>query len=166
MALPNLAWVSPGIVALGGVIVLLAAGKVVPDDLGRISWATLLTFGGGLTLGVFMTESGTSDWLVTRLGDPGSLPSLMAVMAVALVALAVPLAGVMGIDPVLLVMVVAIATSVDFALVIGTPPTMLAYSTELFTAREILRRGAPLDLIGVLLLVLAVIPLWRLFGLI
>jgi hypothetical protein len=32
---------------------------------------------------------------------------------------------------VLLVIVVAIASSVDFALVIGTPPTMLAYSTEL-----------------------------------
>jgi hypothetical protein len=48
-----------------------------------------------------------------------------------LIPLAFPLAGIIGVDPVLLVIVVAIASSVDFALVIRTPPTMLAYSTEL-----------------------------------
>jgi hypothetical protein len=45
------------------------------------------------------------------------------------------------VDPVTLVVVVAIASSIDFALVIGTPPTMIAYSTKLFTAREIFRTG-------------------------
>ena len=86
--------------------------------------------------------------------------------AAMLVPLAIPLATVIGVDPVLLVVVVAIASSVDFALVIGTPPTMIAYSTKLFTAREIFRVGIVLDVVGIVILVTAVVGLWHLFGLV
>lgn len=176
--------VSPGIVALGGAVVLFALGKAVPDDLARISWSTLLTFGGGLALGVAMVESGTADWLITRLEVLRDVPPYVGVVAVAvfalvlttvasntaaaatLIPLAVPLAGVLGVDPVLLVMVVAIATSIDFALVVGTPPTMMAYSTELFTPGEILRTGLPLDALGLSLLVTVVIGFWAAVGLV
>ena len=176
--------VNTGIVALGGAIALFALGRLETDDLSRISWPTLLTFGGGLTLGRFMVTTGTSDWLVTRLGGLGGWPDTLAIAAVAVVALglttvasntaaaatliplAVPLAGIVGIEPVLLVVVVAVASSIDFALVIGTPPTMLAYSTDLFSVREILRKGAPLNAIGIALLVAVVVPIWRLFGLV
>jgi solute carrier family 13 (sodium-dependent dicarboxylate transporter), member 2/3/5 len=175
--------VNPGIIALGGAVVLFAIGRALPVDLGRISWETLLTFGGGLTLGVAMIDSGTADWIVTRLGEIDAAP-IVAVGVVAIVSLivttvasntasaamliplAVPLAGLVGVDPVLLAATVAIASSIDFALVIGTPPTMLAYSTDLFTPAEILRKGAPLDLIGVLILVLGVTTFWRLVGIV
>ena len=65
----------------------------------------------------------------------------------------------------MLVMIVAVASSVDFALVIGTPPTMLAYSTDLFTVSEIFRKGSALDIAGIALLVGVVVPIWRLLGL-
>ena len=54
----------------------------------------------------------------------------------------------------------------DFALVIGTPPTMLAYSSELFTVREILRKGSVLDVMGIALLIAVVVPVWQFFGLV
>lgn len=175
---------STGIVALAGALVLFAIGRLEREDLSRISWPTLLTFGGGLTLGVYMVSSGTSDWLVTSLDGVASWPELAAIAAVAtaalglttvasntaaaatLIPLAVPLAALVGLDPVLLVVVVAIATSIDFALVIGTPPTMLAYSTDLFTVREILAKGSLLDVAGIVVLVGLVVPIWRMFGLI
>jgi len=109
-------------------------------------------------------------------------PSLVAITAVAgvslalttvasntaaaatLVPLAIPLAGLIGIDPVLLTLVIAVATSIDFALVIGTPPTMLAYDTGLFTAGEILRTGSLLDVAGLLLLVTVVAWFWDALG--
>ncbi len=176
--------VHPGIVALGGVVVLAMLGVILPDDLGRISWASLLTFGGGLTLGLALVESGTSDWIATRLAGMAGLPTPIAVAAVAMLALAlttvasntasaailipltIPLAGVLGVDPTLLVVVVAIASSIDFALVIGTPPTMIAYSTRLYTAGGIFRIGIVLDLVGVGLLVTAVIAIWQLLGIV
>jgi solute carrier family 13 (sodium-dependent dicarboxylate transporter), member 2/3/5 len=64
------------------------------------------------------------------------------------------------------VVVVAIASSIDFALVIGTPPTMIAYSTKLFTTREIFRTGIVLDLLGVVLLVTVVTWTWSLLGIV
>lgn len=169
----------PGIVALAGAVVLMLTGHIGGDDLGEISWPTLLTFGGGLALGVAMVDSGTSDWVVSRLTGVADWPTTLAVAVVAAVSLvtttvasntaaaatlvpvAVPLAGLIGVEPALLVVVVAVASSIDFALVIGTPPTMLAYSTGLFTTAEILRRGALLDLLGLALLVGAVVPFWQ-----
>jgi sodium-dependent dicarboxylate transporter 2/3/5 len=176
--------IHPGIVALAGAVTLAALGRIEPSDLQRISWSALLTFGGGLTLGMFLVETGVSDWIAARLAGLSGLPSLAAVAIVAaitlllttvasntasaaiLIPLAIPLAGVLGVEPVLLVVVVAIASSVDFALVIGTPPTMIAYSTELYTAGQIFRHGVALDVIGIALLVFGITPLWSFLGVI
>lgn len=175
--------IHPGIVALAGAVGLFVLRRLLVEDLGRISWPALLTFGGGLTLGLFLVDSGTSDYLATRLSDLAGVPTGLAVFVVALIALllttvasntasaailiplSIPLAGVLGVDPTTLVVVVAIATSIDFALVIGTPPTMIAYSTQLFTAGRIFRLGIVLDFVGVAVLVLVVTRLWDLLGL-
>jgi sodium-dependent dicarboxylate transporter 2/3/5 len=175
--------VHPGIVALGGAIVLFVLGRLQPEDLGNISWPSLLTFGGGLTLGLFLVETGVSDYVASRLAGLAGLPVVVAVLVVALITLllttvasntasaailipmAIPLAAVLGIEPTLLVVVVAIASSIDFALVIGTPPTMIAYSTKLYTAAQIFRRGIVLDLAGIAVLVLLVTRFWEWVGL-
>jgi di/tricarboxylate transporter len=60
--------------------------------------------------------------------------------------------------------IVAIASSIDFALVVGTPPTMIAYSTGFFEAKGIFKRGIILDLIGILVLSFGVIWIWQLLG--
>jgi sodium-dependent dicarboxylate transporter 2/3/5 len=178
------AWhgVPTGIVAVAGAVALAFLGRLGTEDLRRISWASLLTFGGGLALGTALVESGTSDWLASRVGALGSLPAPLAVAVVALVTtaltavasntataavmipLAVPLAGVLGVDAAHLVVVVAIASSLDFALVVGSPPTAIAHATGLFRASEIFRRGVALDLAGLLLLLTAVPWVWRLLG--
>jgi sodium-dependent dicarboxylate transporter 2/3/5 len=168
-----------GIVAVGGAVLLAIFGRLKDEDLARISWSSLLTFGGGLAMGGFIVQSGTSDWVAARFVLLAGLPAAIGVTAVALLALvftafasntasaailiplAIPLAGILGVDARTLVLVVAVASSLDFALVIGTPPTMIAFSTRLFTAREIFRTGIVLDLAAVLLLVTVVVAIWR-----
>lgn len=167
-----------GIVALAGAVVLAALGRVRPEDLGRISWSSLLTFGGGLTLGLALTTTGVADWVATRLGGLAGIPGPVAIAVVATVALVtttvasntaaaatliplgIPLATVLGLDPTQVVVVIAVASSIDFALVIGTPPTMLAYSTGLFRPPEILRVGSVLDGVGIVLLVAVATLVW------
>ncbi|MDX1621022.1 MAG: DASS family sodium-coupled anion symporter [Nitriliruptorales bacterium] len=176
--------IHPGLVALGGVVVLALTRDVREEDLGRINWTALLTFGGGLTLGLALTTTGVADWIASRLGGLGGLPDPVAVAVVAtvtlllttvasntasaatLIPLAIPLAGLLGVDVTTLVVVVAIASSIDFALIIGTPPTMLAYSTGLFRPAEILRAGAVLDLLGLALLLTVVTWIWGGLGLV
>lgn len=174
--------IATGIVALIGVIVLAALRRVKTEDLGNISWTALLTFGGGLTLGVFMTETGVSDWVATHLTFLEGVPDFVAVGVVAglalgltavasntasaamLIPLSIPLARLVGVDPTVMVLVVALASSIDFAVVIGTPPTMMAYATGLYSTREIFRLGFVLDLLGLVALVTAVVGLWHLLG--
>ena len=43
---------------------------------------------------------------------------------------------------------------------------MIAYSTRLFSARDIFRTGIVLDIVGVILLVTAVVGIWQLMGLV
>lgn len=81
-----------------------------------------------------------------------------------LIPLAIPLAQLLGLDPRLLVAMVAIASSIDFALVVGTPPTMFAYATGAFRTTEVFKRGILLDLLGVLLLSFGIIWIWWLLG--
>ena len=173
-----------------GVFALVMAGWLTQNIHGQATGMVALAGAALLALmrqgkpGVAMVDTGTSDWLVTQLGGLVDWPTPVAIAAVAvaalvfttvasntaaaatLIPLAIPLAGLIGIDPVALVLVVALASSIDFALVIGTPPTMLAYDTGLFTASEIMAKGSPLDLGGLVLLVGAVVPFWYLVGLI
>ena len=173
-----------GVIALAGAVALFILGMLKPEDLGQISWPSLLTFGGGLTLGLFLVQTGTSDYLATRLTGLAGLPVVMAVFVVAiitlllttvasntasaaiLIPLAIPLAGVLGVSASGMVLVVAMASSIDFALVVGTPPTMIAYATRLYTVGQIFRKGIILDFVGIVLLVFIVMRIWELLRLI
>ena len=174
----------PGVVALAGAVALFILGRLRPEDLGRISWPALITFGGGLTLGLFLVQTGTSDYLATRLTGLAGVPVVIAVLSVAmitlllttvasntasaaiLIPLAIPLAGVLGVSATAMVVVVAMASSIDFALVVGTPPTMIAYATRLYTVGQIFRRGIILDFVGIGLLVFVVMQIWELLRLV
>jgi sodium-dependent dicarboxylate transporter 2/3/5 len=169
-------------VALAGVLILFFVETIKKEDLNHINWNALLTFGGGLSIGSLLVLTGVSDWVALQLTGMVGLPPMLVVFLVAaltltigalisntacaamLIPMAIPLAQILQIDPRLLVTVVAIGSSIDFAMVIGTPPTMMAYSTGFFKTSDIFKRGIVLDLIGVLILSFGVIWIWQLLG--
>jgi sodium-dependent dicarboxylate transporter 2/3/5 len=175
--------VEAGLCGLAGVVVLGTLNLLDRQTFRHISWESLLIFGGGLCLGDALVASGASDWIATRLAVLSVLPPNVAVGLVGLLTLAlsavasntaaaatilpltIPLATVIGVNPTQLIVTVAIASSIDFALVVGTPPTMIAYSTGLYTSGYIFRRGIVLDILGLALLVLLLPTLWQWSGL-
>jgi len=64
------------------------------------------------------------------------------------------------------VITAALASSVDFALVVGTPPTMMARATGAVTSQEIFRAGILVDIAALLLLVLVLPLIWGALGLV
>lgn len=174
--------ISTAIVAMIGALLLFLLRIIHEEDLNRLNWNALLTFGGGLAIGTLLVSTGVSDWIALQLVGLSSLPAMVVVFLVAgltlllgafisntacaamLIPLAIPLAQLLGLDPRLLVAVVAIGSSLDFALVIGTPPTMLAYATGFFRTSEIFKRGLALDFLGLLLLSFGTIWIWWLCG--
>lgn len=174
--------IDTSIVALAGVLVLFFTETIKQADLGRLNWNALLTFGGGLAIGNLLLLTGFSDWVALKLVALSEVPVLLVVLVVValamvigafisntataamLIPLAIPLAHILHMDPRLLVCVIAIASSLDFALVIGTPPTMMAYSTGLFEVKDIFRRGIVLDVVSTLLLSFGIIWIWKWLG--
>jgi sodium-dependent dicarboxylate transporter 2/3/5 len=134
-------------------------------------WGVLILFGGGLALGEVLGRSGASLVLGQQVAQAlhGASPWLMlAVIAAFMVllsefasntaaaALLVPvfaaIAAQMGLPTETLAVLVALAASCGFALPVATPPNALVYGTGHLPQRDMLRAGAVLDVVCVLVL--------------
>lgn len=138
-----------------------------------LRWDVLILVGGGLALATAISETGLADWIGQSARVLAGLPPFALIAAVALVivylgelasntamaAIFLPVAGAaaigLGYDPVAFALPVALAASVGFMLPVATPPNAIVFSYGAVTSRRMLRAGAPLDLIGVAVAVLA-----------
>ena len=136
----------------------------------RIDWSTLLIFGGGLSLGAMMFESGLARALGEGIframpfgGTYGIVlaATLMAVLVsemtsnTASASLVIPvvlaLAQAAGVDPVKPTLAATVACSFGFMLPVSTPPNALVFATGRVRIREMIAYGILLDVAGVFL---------------
>ncbi len=141
-----------------------------PGAFRRVDWGTLLLFGGGLSLGAMMFESGLARAIGEAIfahmpvqGMAGIVlaSTLMAVLVseltsnTASASLVVPvvlaLSQVAGVDPVKPALAATIGCSFGFMLPVSTPPNALVYSTGRVSIREMVASGILLDLGGIAL---------------
>jgi len=138
-----------------------------------LRWDVLILVGGGLALAGAISETGLANWIGQSARAFAGLPPFVLITVVALVivylgelasntamaAIFLPVAGAaaigLGYDPVAFALPVALAASVGFMLPVATPPNAIVFSYDAVTSRRMLRAGAPLDLIGVAVAVLA-----------
>lgn len=177
--------ISSSIVALIGGLALMILGLLDEKDVSsHISWSSLLILGSGIALGGAMIDTGLSAFLAHQMAGLGILPSMVVILiigvvavlvtmvasntgaAVILIPVAIPLATGLGIDPLLITMVIAIAVSMDFALPTGTPPSTIAYSTGKVEMREMISTGLIVDLIAILVVTIIAVWLWVFLGLV
>ncbi|MHA1685819.1 MAG: SLC13 family permease [Candidatus Heimdallarchaeaceae archaeon] len=176
--------ISSSIVALIAGLMMFIPKLLVDKDINDINWSALIIFGGGLALGVIMTETGASDLIaysITNLEITNTfvIVILVGVLSVLLtfvasntgtaaimVPLVIPLALFLRIDPVLLAVVAAIGASIDTCLPTGTPPTLIAYSTEKYKVSEMVKIGGLVMIFGTLLLIFVMPFFWRLINIV
>ena len=177
--------ISSSVVALIGGLSLMILRLLDEKDVSTgISWSSLLILGSGIALGGAMIDTGLSSFIAHQMSGLGIFPSFLVIIiigviavlvtmvasntgaAVILIPIAIPLATGLGIDPLLIVMVIAIAVSMDFALPTGTPPSTIAYSTGKVEMKEMVTTGLFVDLIAILVVTIVVVWLWGLFGLV
>ncbi len=132
-----------------------------------LRWDVLILFGGGLALAGLIEESGLAPWIGGQVARLEGLPmaALVLIMAAlivyigelasntAMAAIFLPIAGAsassLGVDPVLFMVPVALAASVGFMLPVATPPNAIVFSHAAVSRADMLKAGAPLDLIGI-----------------
>ncbi len=161
---------------LGGLLLfVLPSGRgrariLDATSLQRIDWTTLLLFGGGLSLGEMLFETGLArvlgESLFTALPIGGMFGTVLAATILAVVvsemtsntasaSLVVPivlaLAQAAGVDPVPPALAATIACSFGFMLPVSTPPNAIVYATGRVRIAEMVRYGIALDVFGILL---------------
>lgn len=163
--------VSDAVVSVGAVIALYGLGLLETEDVSKIDWATLLLFGGGLSLGAAIDASGLGAVLGGMLGGLIAGQGLFVVMlavavfavimtlsasntatAALLVPVLMPLSSVVGAGMKQLVILGAMGTSLDFIVPVGTPPSAIAYSSGYVSVGDMAKAGIWISIAGVLLL--------------
>jgi solute carrier family 13 (sodium-dependent dicarboxylate transporter), member 2/3/5 len=139
-----------------------------------IDWGTLFLLGGGLALGELTVETGLAQAIGDAVGGQlgvGASPLILITVVVGLVIyltelvsntatinmmlpVVIPLAGEAGIDPVPVCVAVTIAASFAFMLPVSTPPNAIVYGSGLVRLPSMVRFGARLDVLGLLLLII------------
>ena len=154
---------------------------IIPDGKGMrlldwntaatLRWDVLILFGGGLALAGTIQQSGLAGWIGGHVQDVSNFPQIVLLLIVAalivyvgelasntaMAAIFLPITGAvattLNADPVLFMLPVAFAASVGFMLPVATPPNAIVFSTPQVKRGDMLRAGAPLDLIGLVIAV-------------
>ena len=166
-------------VALLPILLLYGMGLLDDTDLGKISWGTLLLFGGGLSLGSALVKVKIDVLLAEILARYllgihlflivvilvffGILITMIVsntASAAILVPLMIPVAKALGLDVRAMAILIAIGVSLDFMMPVGTPPNAIAYSTGLVRVKEMIKNGVLMNLGTGLILALMYYFLW------
>lgn len=137
------------------------------EDTRRLPWGILILFGGGLALAAAVGYSGLAEAIgnwVTAMGivKVGLLVIVVATIIIfmteftgnlAVAATFFPIIGAVavsaGLDPVTLIVPVALAASCAFMLPVATPPNAIVYGAGVITIPQMAKAGFWLNVIGI-----------------
>lgn len=141
-------------------------------DSHRVDWGTLVLFGGGIALSKAMFGTGLTDWLANEFIDSmGAASPWICFVAVVLLIdylteitsntavttmmspILISLAPGLNLDPIVLCVGAAMASSMAFMLPVATPPNALVYATGYFRIGQMIRAGCVMNLIGCAIIV-------------
>ncbi|EMY6813624.1 SLC13 family permease [Vibrio parahaemolyticus] len=154
------------LVAIGAILLLGASRAVEWKDIEKTTdWGVLILFGGGICLSNVLKATGTSVFLAHSLTgfleQAGVLLTILSVVAfvvfltefasnTASAALLVPMfatiAEALGLSPVILSALIAVAASCAFMLPVATPPNAIVFGTGHIKQKEMMRIGFVLNI--------------------
>jgi len=133
----------------------------------KLPWGLLLLFGGGLSLGAQVSQTGLGLWIGEGLTILENVPSIVLILAVATMIIFLTemtsnvattatflpvfaaVAIAIGIIPVALTIPVCLAASCAFMLPVATPPNAIVYGSGKFTISTMMRAGFALNIVGI-----------------
>ncbi len=184
-------WVTTGItgidsysVALIGAALYFISGVIDWRDAQKnIDWGLIIFFGGALSLGAALLNTGAAAWLINdligALGGNASTVSIMLLLMIIgvlitqvmsnialsaiLIPLSVTLAAAQGQPIGIYAVPVAIACSLSFMFPMADPTVAMAYGTGYVKIKEILKAGIPMVVIGIILTIIVMLTIAKPF---
>ena len=153
------------------------------DNLEEIPWNIILLFGGAMSIGYCLWQTGAADWIAVKwlvlfknahwfifiMGiSIFVLVMTNFIMNVAAITIVLPVALVMGtyigVAPEIIVFASLATAGMPFLFLIGAAPNAIAYNSKQFSSGEFLKAGIPATIILILVLSLFVLFIWPLLG--
>jgi solute carrier family 13 (sodium-dependent dicarboxylate transporter), member 2/3/5 len=153
------------------------------NDLEAIPWNIILLFGGAMSIGFCLWETGAAEWLAINwlvlfqkanwfifVMGIAFFVMIMTnfIMNVAAIAISLPVALViapyLGVAPEVILFASLVTAGMPFLLLVGAAPNAIAYDSKQFTSGEFFMYGIPASVILMLVVAFAAAILWPLMG--
>lgn len=152
-------------------------------DLEAVPWNIILLFGGAMSIGFCLWETGAAEWLainwLTMFKDSHWFVFVMSIaffvmmmtnfiMNVAAIAISLPVALViapyLGVAPEVILFAALVTAGMPFLLLVGAAPNAIAYDSKQFTTGEFFLYGIPASIILMIIVGVAVAFIWPMMG--
>ena len=151
-------------------------------DLETIPWNIILLFGGAMSIGFCLWETGAAEWLainwLTLFQKANYFVFILSIaffvmimtnfiMNVAAIAISLPVALViapyLNVAPEVILFASLVTAGMPFLLLVGAAPNAIAYDSKQFTTGEFFMYGIPASIILMVIIALSIF-LWKLMG--
>jgi len=170
-------------VVLSAAILFFMAGVLDLKDLELVPWNIVLLFGGAMSLGFCLWQTGAAEWLaIGFLSALHGAPWLIFIMGVTLlvllmtnfimnvaaIAITLPVALVMapyvGVEHEVVIYASLAAAGMPFMLLVGAAPNAIAYESLQFKTKEFFLYGIPASIALMLVILVFVWKIWPWMG--
>jgi sodium-dependent dicarboxylate transporter 2/3/5 len=180
---PRLAVFNKSAIILASTVLFFLFRILTIEDLEEIPWNIVLLFGGAMSIGFCLWQTGAARWLAVEwLVMFENAPWFVFVMGIAIfvimmtnfimnvaaIAISLPvalvLAGYLGVAPEVVLFASLAAAGMPFLLLVGAAPNAIAYGSGQFTSGQFFLLGIPATILLVIVIGLFVWLVWPLMG--
>ncbi len=152
-------------------------------DLEMVPWNIILLFGGAMSIGFCLWQTGAAEWLainwLTMFQESPPFIFIMSIaffimmmtnfiMNVAAIAISLPVALViapyLGVQPEVILFTALVVAGMPFLLLVGAAPNAIAYDSKQFTTGEFFLYGIPASILLMIVVGVAVAVIWPIMG--
>ncbi len=180
---PGLSLLNKSAIILVSTILFFMFKILTIEDLEKIPWNIVLLFGGAMSIGFCLWQTGAASWMAIKwlglLQNAGWFVFVMGIaffvllmtnfiMNVAAIAISLPVALViapyLGVAPEVVLFASLATAGMPFLLLVGAAPNAIAYESKQFTSGEFFMAGIPASILLMIVLCVFVRFIWPAMG--
>jgi sodium-dependent dicarboxylate transporter 2/3/5 len=169
-----------GIALLGSILLFLSGNITWKDVEKKVPWGIILLYGGAITLGLGMQQTGAGGWIAQNLFNMMSGNIYLIIFSLIIftimltnvmsntgaVAVLLPIgfaiaAEIPGISPLFSSMIIALSGGLAFIFIIATPGNAITYSSGYYSTKDLFKAGTIANFICIAILFIISIVYWK-----
>ena len=172
------------VIALIGSTLLFVTNSITWKQIeGMVPWGIIILYGGAITLGVGMENSGAASWIAIRIIDivgrnPYHILFILIVVTICItnmisntasVAMLLPIGfgfsqEIPELTPLATSLAIAMSGGLAFMLIIATPGNIITYSAGYYSQRDLLKAGFWPNIASIFVIYLIAVTYWKWVG--